>query len=284
MNREQLCDALRPQWSLTPAQIDAILADRDFFQPYLRDALARRARLREIPESPIDATDSHAIFLLAELGDAEIIPDLLLCLSMSEENLQHLYGDVLTEHLWLPFARLGFNDLDKLWLFATDKAMYDFSRHAVIRGIISMHHYHPDRRTDTVAFIDRLLGRTDCFPVDHLAGILCDCADSGLMELTDRAKEFAAKMLDDGEEPYPMATADDVLRAFENGPKQSFVTERLSSVYHVNKVWQQWAEAREHADDVDEPVGAHMTPALKIGRNDPCPCGSGKKYKKCHGM
>jgi preprotein translocase subunit SecA len=22
----------------------------------------------------------------------------------------------------------------------------------------------------------------------------------------------------------------------------------------------------------------------KIGRNDPCPCGSGKKYKKCHGV
>jgi preprotein translocase subunit SecA len=23
--------------------------------------------------------------------------------------------------------------------------------------------------------------------------------------------------------------------------------------------------------------------AAKVGRNDPCPCGSGKKYKKCHG-
>ena len=22
----------------------------------------------------------------------------------------------------------------------------------------------------------------------------------------------------------------------------------------------------------------------KVGRNDPCPCGSGKKYKKCHGF
>jgi preprotein translocase subunit SecA len=21
----------------------------------------------------------------------------------------------------------------------------------------------------------------------------------------------------------------------------------------------------------------------KLGRNDPCPCGSGKKYKHCHG-
>ena len=26
-----------------------------------------------------------------------------------------------------------------------------------------------------------------------------------------------------------------------------------------------------------------LTKAKKIGRNDPCPCGSGKKYKQCHG-
>jgi hypothetical protein len=28
---------------------------------------------------------------------------------------------------------------------------------------------------------------------------------------------------------------------------------------------------------------AAPTNAHKVGRNDPCPCGSGKKYKKCHG-
>jgi preprotein translocase subunit SecA len=22
----------------------------------------------------------------------------------------------------------------------------------------------------------------------------------------------------------------------------------------------------------------------RVGRNDPCPCGSGKKYKSCHGL
>jgi preprotein translocase subunit SecA len=27
----------------------------------------------------------------------------------------------------------------------------------------------------------------------------------------------------------------------------------------------------------------HINHALKVGRNDPCPCGSGKKYKLCHG-
>ena len=28
---------------------------------------------------------------------------------------------------------------------------------------------------------------------------------------------------------------------------------------------------------------AQATAGQKVGRNDPCPCGSGKKYKKCHG-
>ena len=27
----------------------------------------------------------------------------------------------------------------------------------------------------------------------------------------------------------------------------------------------------------------HAGKNAKVGRNDPCPCGSGKKYKKCHG-
>jgi uncharacterized protein YecA (UPF0149 family) len=26
-----------------------------------------------------------------------------------------------------------------------------------------------------------------------------------------------------------------------------------------------------------------LSEADKVGRNDPCPCGSGKKYKRCHG-
>jgi len=28
---------------------------------------------------------------------------------------------------------------------------------------------------------------------------------------------------------------------------------------------------------------AEQSGERKVGRNDPCPCGSGKKYKQCHG-
>ncbi|OPX94969.1 MAG: hypothetical protein A4E62_02780 [Syntrophorhabdus sp. PtaU1.Bin002] len=49
----------------------------------------------------------------------------------------------------------------------------------------------------------------------------------------------------------------------------------------------------EKVDDVKESLKPESSPPVaakkperpipKVGRNDPCPCGSGKKYKKCHG-
>jgi preprotein translocase subunit SecA len=37
------------------------------------------------------------------------------------------------------------------------------------------------------------------------------------------------------------------------------------------------------AGDV-QPVQQVVRGQEKVGRNDPCPCGSGKKFKKCHGV
>lgn len=39
----------------------------------------------------------------------------------------------------------------------------------------------------------------------------------------------------------------------------------------------------EHEEVAEEPAPAAPSPAQNVGRNDPCPCGSGKKFKKCHG-
>jgi len=42
------------------------------------------------------------------------------------------------------------------------------------------------------------------------------------------------------------------------------------------------AQPREASGGTDE-VQTVRREGPKVGRNDPCPCGSGKKYKKCHG-
>ena len=41
---------------------------------------------------------------------------------------------------------------------------------------------------------------------------------------------------------------------------------------------EQQVKSASRLNDFQQP-----TRATKIGRNNPCPCGSGKKYKHCHG-
>jgi preprotein translocase subunit SecA len=47
-----------------------------------------------------------------------------------------------------------------------------------------------------------------------------------------------------------------------------------------------YGQALEQANEDSPPPGDAQTfvrSGQKVGRNDPCPCGSGKKYKHCHG-
>ena len=61
-----------------------------------------------------------------------------------------------------------------------------------------------------------------------------------------------------------------------------YIKERISDDFEA----QVWQHEVNHLDGVQEVVldkaPAQFKRANKIGRNDPCPCGSGKKYKKCH--
>ena len=41
--------------------------------------------------------------------------------------------------------------------------------------------------------------------------------------------------------------------------------------------------AQSHSDTQQRQVTQPIRKEVKVGRNDPCPCGSGKKYKNCHG-
>ena len=41
--------------------------------------------------------------------------------------------------------------------------------------------------------------------------------------------------------------------------------------------------AQSHSDTQQRTITQPIRVEKKVGRNDPCPCGSGKKYKNCHG-
>ena len=50
------------------------------------------------------------------------------------------------------------------------------------------------------------------------------------------------------------------------------------------RTWERELQARERRLDPASQKAAQSAPAgRKIGRNERCPCGSGRKYKRCHG-
>jgi uncharacterized protein len=93
----------------------------------------------------------------------------------------------------------------------------------------------------------------------------------------------AAQMLDAALQDIVALTEDDkgvpsVSMYTEDGPP-SVSEERLNTfaaaIWAVYELRQMWKSLGPRVDPVRK--------APEPGRNDPCPCGSGKKYKKCHG-
>lgn len=85
-------------------------------------------------------------------------------------------------------------------------------------------------------------------------------------------------------------------RIHEQVTQAIFRVEQESPAF-VGSLWQITATEQDVAPPIEDPTSEMQTndgndkPTIKtiindepkVGRNDPCPCGSGKKYKKCHG-
>lgn len=73
-------------------------------------------------------------------------------------------------------------------------------------------------------------------------------------------------------------------QAARNVPQQTDMSQMRANKHDIDAAGQDYG-ADEH-DVYDGDTAVKRTPVQtgpKIGRNDPCPCGSGKKYKSCHG-
>ena len=76
---------------------------------------------------------------------------------------------------------------------------------------------------------------------------------------------------------------------------QLLMTVQIRSEEQIEEVEQQHPQVENvqyHHADYDQALAGDGEPSKaqpverampKVGRNDPCPCGSGKKYKHCHG-
>jgi preprotein translocase subunit SecA len=78
----------------------------------------------------------------------------------------------------------------------------------------------------------------------------------------------------------------DIFQEMERGLKEDYVTYiyRVENIQLREEEMEQLVYSGGEEEPNQSPTGPRKRTEAKVGRNDPCPCGSGKKYKKCHGM
>ena len=73
---------------------------------------------------------------------------------------------------------------------------------------------------------------------------------------------------------------EEVERMEEQRRAQAEEAARRAQAQHAS-AQSQLADGEEEAEGAHQPM---VREERKVGRNEPCPCGSGKKYKQCHGQ
>jgi uncharacterized protein len=103
----------------------------------------------------------------------------------------------------------------------------------------------------------------------------------GYRDLEDASK----KLIEDGLVPEEWLTLEhlpDLIATGDAVGKDGLLAEEVEPFDDVIGSLEDWPWAGEDAD-WDEPAPEpYINPLRHIGRNDPCPCGSGKKFKNCH--
>ena len=114
------------------------------------------------------------------------------------------------------------------------------------------------------------MGRAIVALIDReLASILRDQSDDHLSAMTEQAEEELARR------------REQVARREE---KAAVVEERLRAWNAHLRTWEGELETRERRVEFTAKMAAQPREAeAKVGRNERCPCGSGLKYKHCHG-
>ena len=249
-----------------------------------------------------------AMYLLAEFQAKEALPAILEAVSLPIDQSKALFGSTLNEDLSSILAVLA-ADTPEAVAQLVDNPAIDVG----VRWTVSRTYMHWAR--DGIWSREQAVAQLR----EHLAKSIrardADCTGMLVSNLTDFA---ATEALDDIEEAFRLKLVDTFLidrdfmqRAMSEG--EAFYRKELercpptgiANTLDVVKMWgaylepdpdweahpklpaplplEEWRREAQAVARHSPPPQTIQNKKARVGRNDPCPCGSGKKFKKCCG-
>lgn len=264
--------------------LEEIIQRKDEAIPQLLEIMKE---VRDNPEKYIEDGDYfghiYAVHLLAQFRVKELYPIFIDILKLPDEMPHNLFGDLICESAGRILATVCFDNIKPIKDLIEDENIDEYVRGQAIHALAVLALHSNLKREDVLGYYRELLnGGIKDNNHSVMAGIVCNCDDLYPKEIYDDIKRAYEQGLVD----YGIINIDDVDYTLSHSKNE--VLERSKNDIHLQFIDNTITEL-EHWACFHKDYEARMQQRLvqstvkktKIGRNEPCPCGSGKKYKKC---
>lgn len=272
---------------LDPALVSALSAATFLPEPELRAALAEPERIadavlellgRAAANPDLDDAEANLLFwglhVLAAARETRAFRPLVRFLNLDGETLEALLGDALSKTLARILASVFDGDIAPLGTLLMDSTRDDTVRHEGFAALVYLTQIGRVPREQTAALLIRFDEKRAAIEGD-ISWVAWEEAVA-LLGMRDLAPRVVAARRDgrltgefsDGRY-FP-----EILREAEERPDDlsRFDPEQFGTIDDPI------ADLNWTSESYGQPV---RNPFKNVGRNDPCPCGSGKKFKKC---
>jgi hypothetical protein len=270
--------------------IDSAIELKDEISPYLIKILES---VLSDPEKYIEnkklIDHVYSIMLLGHFREPKAHKVIIDLFSLPDDIPKKLYGDLISGDLPTILVRTCDWHIDLIKSMVLNKNIYVFCRisaanamaYAVVDGIVT--------REEVLSFFGTLFTGNEVDGMSDFWGLLATFAyDLYPKEIMDTIK----KAYDDelifpgmiGYEEFEEALDDGEEKCLER-LKNNYKRQSLDDIHDSMSGWACFNQVKKDPVPIEMPLPSKV-PAVKgktkkIGRNAPCPCGSGKKYKKC---
>ena len=238
----------------------------------------------------------YALYLMAKWRETRAYPLVMRWLSLPDAVSTRLSGDVLTQDGARMLAAVCDGDLDPIKRLVLNHDADEFSRGVAVAALALLAVWGEVPRETIVDYFAWLaregLEREPSYVWSALAAESADIEALAVFPALRRA--YDEGLID----PQTIGRSElDDAEASPRGALLERMKDRYPPIDNVAEATSWWARfewlasnrraeelAAAAAGDFDDrgPVEPYRAP-MKVGRNEPCPCGSGKKYKKCCG-
>lgn len=236
----------------------------------------RLAEAEKIDDASEGEPVGPACAVLGEIGDAQSVETLIRCLRADAD-----------EEVALALARIGAGALGGLkGLLMDAEEDLDVRIQAVI-ALSYLAHLHPETRGDVVQAFQEVLSRDREDDPEVYEWVINGLGGIGA---AGESRDAIRRPFERGLMQKAEIGLEDALKGGYGWVSVQEAEEDLLEAYrYVDEEWD--GEAEEPFSGVSDFLSSAFPEPQepvrvgeKVGRNDPCPCGSGKKYKRCCGQ